>query len=530
MAMPGYFIEVTFTDGSVVTTYATTINEWYYFYSDKRYRFTRGTGTNVVLQQYQPIGTNMAWYDINIIQSVDVQQFDPSTSGGGAMPDDVYTKEEVNRLIDAAVDEVMVNIDKIVEEKVNEAVSIALGENYYTKQESDGKFVKKSGDTMTGALYIRNGDNYFYCDGNQSTLFGENYNVYMNPDDGFGITNKTGKYMARTTNDGHMHLYNADQSKHIDILYDNAKVYGSSAYSFNTTLQVPSSASFLISGAIRLQSSGINRYGNDIYFYFNDDMRTRFTANGEAAVYADGGNNCWLTSNGLSVWVNKGTSQCTMLVNDTSQFIFSKSVFVQGSEIGVGSASYTATGFNTRESAFNIALSGVNKMQINNTTTVSYNSLYVSNDDPSVTLASGEHTIGEISANSGGLIVQSFSSYPVYVRTGAGTSGNCRLFMSGGSMTLSTGGNVAHNILINDYLTEKRNASLSTYVTRCLSSGDSPSNILLDVLTFSPALWAINQVINAIQDKIGTNYSAQINSQYLAGGGSTRGGGVGRGY
>lgn len=530
MAMPGYFIEVTFTDGSVVTTYATVIGEWYYFYSDKRYRFTRGTGTNVLLQQYQPIGTNMAWYDINIIKSVYVQQFDPSTAGGGAAPDDVYTKEEVNTLIENAVNQIMSNIDEIVAQKVNEAISSGLGENYYTKQEADGKFVKKSGDTMTGALYIRNGDNYFYCNGNEATLFGENYNVYMNPADGFGITTKTGKYMARTTNDGHVRLYNADQSKQIDILYDNAKVYGSSSYSFNTTLQVPSSASFLIAGALRLKSNGINRYGDDVYFYFNDNLRTRFTANGQVAVYSSGGNNCWLSSNELTFWVNGGTSQCNMLVNDASQFIFSKSVFVQGSEIGVGNASYTSTGINTRESAFNIALSGVNKMQINNTTTVYYNSMYVTNDNPGITFASGGHTIGQVSGNSGGFYVQSFSSYPVYVRPGAGASGNCSLFMSGGSMTLATGGNVLHNIIVKDYLTENKNASLSTYVTRCLSSGDSPSNTILDVLTFSPALWAINQVINAIQDKIGTNYSAEIRSQFLAGGGSSRGGGVGRGY
>ena len=452
MAMPGYFIEVTFTDGSVVTTYATVIGEWYYFYSDKRYRFTRGTGTNVLLQQYQPIGTNMAWYDINIIQSVDVQQFDPSTAGGGASPDDAYTKEEVNALIKNAVKQIMSNIDEIVAQKVNEAISSGLGENYYTKQETDNRYVKKAGDTMTGALYIRNGDNYFYCNGKEATLFGESYNVYMNSADGIGLTTTTGKYIMRVSASGFAaynqgtvvgRLFN-NNGKGALAIYDNSKgnnnwiepeqiscwvnggtvqrtiIFGNDAVNFNATIQVPSYSSFLVASGTRYGNGIINNYVSELAIEFNDSKKYAFNANG------------------------------IQLYQIAFYFMLYQSA---------------------------------NRISINN------GLLEITYNNSSITLNSAT---GQIKGNGLDLTV-------------AGTNGSR---LGDGSSAVSL-----------------RNRDWSVELNYLLSLSTTEQYYTVNMIT------AINSVINNIQNTIGTNYSAVIQPHtFSAGGGSTRGGGVGRGY
>lgn len=113
-------ITVTFEDGGVFNGYASSYTKddttTYYFEIDKKYRVqVLNSGETITLQQYK--NTNGSWYNINIIKSVAIT---PISGGGGG--------------------------DVTIE---------YLQKNYYTKTETDEKYVKKSGDTMTGQLDIK---------------------------------------------------------------------------------------------------------------------------------------------------------------------------------------------------------------------------------------------------------------------------------------------------------------------------------------------------------------------------------------
>lgn len=109
-------IIVTFQNGGifdgVANSYTLNGETTYYFDIDKRYRVAVTDDGQIVSQQYQ--NTNGAWYNIDIITKVEIKDI----SGSG---------------------------DVTIE---------YLKENYYTKTETDGKYVKKSGDTMTGQLNL----------------------------------------------------------------------------------------------------------------------------------------------------------------------------------------------------------------------------------------------------------------------------------------------------------------------------------------------------------------------------------------
>lgn len=118
-------ITVTFENGGVFNGAANSFTLdnliTYYFTIDKNYRVQVNANTKAIeLQEYQ--NTNGAWYGIDIITAVSVQEVQ---SGGGDV-----TKEY-------------------------------LEENYYSKDETDGRYVRKAGDTMTGSLsfkFTSNGD------------------------------------------------------------------------------------------------------------------------------------------------------------------------------------------------------------------------------------------------------------------------------------------------------------------------------------------------------------------------------------
>ena len=63
--------------------------------------------------------------------------------GTGPVPEDVYTKEEVDQLIAAAVEEVEAQIPDLVAQAVQEAIGGL-----------DDRYVLKAGDTMTGQLKL----------------------------------------------------------------------------------------------------------------------------------------------------------------------------------------------------------------------------------------------------------------------------------------------------------------------------------------------------------------------------------------
>lgn len=320
MALKGYFIQATFEDGTEVSAYAAYDGTWYYFYTDRRFRFTLTSAGAVDIQQYQPIGSNMAWYDIDIITAVSVEQFDPDNSGGGTgpVPEDVYTKEEVNQLIVAAVEEVESQIPDLVAQAVQEALDGL-----------DGRYVLKAGDTMTGSLRVQNAaGQYSVLAATECTVFGTNNNVFMNPRTGFGVTTSSGQYKGRLDQDGYYRCNPAgDSSARVVVNYNGATWYqankvvtniyysnnqgnvivydsngnntwymptqisawtnggtsqslitaGEDVISFNKAIQVPESGSFLIAGKMRLQAEGLNSYSTRIRFAIKDLNRVTFT-------------------------------------------------------------------------------------------------------------------------------------------------------------------------------------------------------------------------------------------------------------
>ena len=124
-------ITVTFGNGGVYNGFASTytVNDivTYYFSFDLDYRVQIDKTTqSITAEQYRV--QNGAWYDINIITSVAVKEI--SGTGQGV------TMKEVQEWVQ---------------------------ENYYDKTTTDDKYVKKTGDTMTGQLsIIRGNDKYHF--------------------------------------------------------------------------------------------------------------------------------------------------------------------------------------------------------------------------------------------------------------------------------------------------------------------------------------------------------------------------------
>lgn len=116
-------IIVTFEDGAIFNGFANSYTKddktFFYFEIDKKYRVqVLNNGESITLQQYK--NTNGSWYNINIIKSVEIK----TISGGGSG-------------------------DVTIE---------YLKQNYYSKQETDDRYVKKTGDTMSGNLIVANND------------------------------------------------------------------------------------------------------------------------------------------------------------------------------------------------------------------------------------------------------------------------------------------------------------------------------------------------------------------------------------
>ena len=135
-------ITVTFENGGVFNGSANSFTLdnliTYYFTIDKNYRVQVNASTMAIeLQEYQ--NTNGAWYGIDIITAVSVQEVQGGGTGGGDV-----TKEY-------------------------------LEQNYYNKNETDDRYVLKTGDTMTGTLNITNSDGY-------KAIFSANSWFIINPD------------------------------------------------------------------------------------------------------------------------------------------------------------------------------------------------------------------------------------------------------------------------------------------------------------------------------------------------------------
>lgn len=565
MALKGYFIQATFEDGTEVSAYAAYDGTWYYFYTDRRFRFTLTSAGAVDIQQYQPIGSNMAWYDIDIITAVSVEQFDPDNSGGGTgpVPEDVYTKEEVNQLIAEAVEEVESQVPDLVAQAVQEALDGL-----------DDRYVLKTGDTMTGSLRVQNAaGQYSVLAATECTVYGTVNNVFMNPRTGFGVTTSSGQYKGRLDQDGYYRCNPAgDSSARVVVNYNGATWYqnnkvvtniyysnnhgtinlrdtqsddtyflvgstqlnmyvnnslraqirtsendgnfitydddgnntwympaqisawtnggtsqslitpGADVISFNKAIQVPAGSSFLVSGQCRYGGSFINRYGNSYSVEFNDTTygtlsalnTLTFSSNYDVAIYRNAGSGnvrgMLVTNSDILLQIAAGSTWVSDIINSSgaTDFLQVRQITFKdsnGNNVGTivgnpGSISMTSNNLQFTDRSNSTTLSyimsnlgggGSGGGDIANVTQINI-------VDESGTL------IGTIRGSTGnGLQISSAGSYPVSIRTGSTYQSS--LFMSGGNMTLSTGGSAGQNIYISDAITDNKSASLGTYAS-----------------------------------------------------------------
>lgn len=565
MALKGYFIQATFEDGTEVSAYAAYDGTWYYFYTDRRFRFTLTSAGAVDIQQYQPIGSNMAWYDIDIITAVSVEQFDPDNSGGGGgtIPEDVYTKEEVQQLIAEAVAEVEAQIPDLVAQAVQDALDGL-----------DDRYVLKTGDTMTGTLRVQNAaGRYSVLSATECTVFGEENNVFMNPSTGFGVTTASGQYKGRLDQEGYYRCNPAGNSSVRVIVnhngatwYQNNKVVtniyysnnhgtinlrdtqsddtyflvgstqlnmyvnnsiraqvrtsendgnfiaydsngnntwyqpaqisawtnggtsqslitpGADVISFNKAIQVPAGSSFLVSGQCRYGGSFINCYGYSYSVQFNDTTygtlsalnTLTFSSNYDVAIYRNAGSGnvrgMLVTSSDILLQIAAGSTWVSDIINSSGATDFLQVRQIAFKDSG-GNSVGTIVG---NPGSISMTSNNLQFTDSNNSTTLSY---IMSNlggggsgggDIANVTqiniVDSNGTLIGTISGSTGsGLQIASAGSYPVSIHTGS--TYQSRLSLSGGNMTLNTGGQSGQYIWIKDAITNNQSASLGTYAS-----------------------------------------------------------------
>ena len=578
MALKGYFIQATFEDGTEVSAYAAYDGTWYYFYTDRRFRFTLTSVGAVDIQQYQPIGSNMAWYDIDIITAVSVEQFDPDNSGGGTgpVPEDVYTKEEVNQLIAKAVKEVENQIPDLVAQAVQEAIGGL-----------DDRYVRKTGDTMTGQLKlvynnatmsISNAGIRLWDTADQNNLgnatirvnIGPGYvNVFNNAHDYQATVNANNKimflarynsetnaytyesrmtgtfwmlndidnksqpvYLGYNDNGAFLYIRDPDNSCYTYISNDDMQMKnnnssriwirnaanegafiaydgdgnntwyqpaqisawtnggtsqslitpGADVISFNKALQVPAGSSFLVSGQCRYGGSFVNCYGHSYSVQFNDTTygtlsalnTLTFSSNYDVAIYRNAGSGnvrgMLVTSSDILLQIAAGSTWVSDIINSSGATDFLQVRQITFKDSG-GNSVGTIVG---NPGSISMTSNNLQFTDSNNSTTLSY---IMSNlggggsgggDIANVTqiniVDSNGTLIGTISGSTGsGLQIASAGSYPVSIHTGS--TYQSRLSLSGGNMTLNTGGQSGQYIWIKDAITNNQSASLGTYAS-----------------------------------------------------------------
>lgn len=151
-------ITVTFENGGVFNGSANTLTldtiSTIYFECDKKYRVQIDLETMaILLQEYQ--NTNGAWYGIDTITKVSVS--DVQTEGVVTLEylqENYYNKDEVDSLISQSGGDV--TKDYLEKNYYSKAQVDQIAGRFYTKDEADGRYVRKAGDTMTGTLNINN--------------------------------------------------------------------------------------------------------------------------------------------------------------------------------------------------------------------------------------------------------------------------------------------------------------------------------------------------------------------------------------
>lgn len=154
-------ITVTFENGGVFNGSANSFTLdnliTYYFTIDKNYRVQVNASTMAIeLQEYQ--NTNGAWYGIDIITAVSVQDAQGDVTKA-YLEANYYNKTEVDSKI-SAIPSSDVTKEYLEQNYYSKAQVDQIAGRYYTKDEADGRYVRKAGDTMTGPLIITNSEGY----------------------------------------------------------------------------------------------------------------------------------------------------------------------------------------------------------------------------------------------------------------------------------------------------------------------------------------------------------------------------------
>lgn len=156
-------ITVTFENGGVFNGSANSFTLdnliTYYFTIDKNYRVQVNASTMAIeLQEYQ--NTNGAWYGIDTITAVSVQEVQASGDVTKEyLEENYYNKTEVDAKI-SAIPGSDVTKEYLEENYYSKAQVDQIAGRFYTKDETDGRYVRKAGDTMTGPLIIANSEGY----------------------------------------------------------------------------------------------------------------------------------------------------------------------------------------------------------------------------------------------------------------------------------------------------------------------------------------------------------------------------------
>lgn len=176
-------ITVTFENGGVFNGSANTLTldtiSTIYFECDKKYRVQIDLETMaIILQEYQ--NTNGAWYGIDTITQVSVND----VQGAGDvtleyLQENYYTKSEVDNLISQSGGDV--TKEYLEENYYSKAQVDQIAGRFYTKDEADGRYVRKTGDTMTGPLIITNSEGYKAAfEANSWTIYNTEGNATLN--------------------------------------------------------------------------------------------------------------------------------------------------------------------------------------------------------------------------------------------------------------------------------------------------------------------------------------------------------------
>ena len=294
-------ITVTFENGGVFNGSANSFTLdnliTYYFAIDKNYRVQVNANTMAIeLQEYQ--NTNGAWYGIDIITAVSVQE----VQGGGGSGD--VTKEY-------------------------------LEEHYYTKTQTDDKYVLKAGDTMTGTLTFKFAGNDDYLQINNHTInlrtpdnkyymqiYRNNINVYNGKVMMHDTTDLNSNTLTMITKDG-FYIYN-NQNKWIGgFLQENSRAYTALHIFNNGRIAMHTGESNTTERFLQINGSSFHLYNNvdngAFSFYgpmvVNDKLTVQQTLNvqGQLNAYAsaifneglrvgDTTNYTYISQNGMFVY------------------------------------------------------------------------------------------------------------------------------------------------------------------------------------------------------------------------------------